>query len=70
MYGSGGIAQLLYDILHYSGFNSTKSPARGTCKVSEPIWCYKWKWCAKRDARKSECFCSQSGEGVSTGLPR
>jgi hypothetical protein len=49
-----------------SGLNSTKSPASGAGNNSKPRLMS--GECAKSYARRSVCFCSQSGGGASIGL--
>jgi hypothetical protein len=52
----------------YSRSSSTKSPASGAGNVSEPRLMANSGECAKSCARRSVCFCSQSGGGASIGL--
>ena len=55
-----------YSKITYSSTNSSKSPASEAGNVSEPKLMS--QECAKSYARRSACFCSQSGAGDSSLL--
>jgi hypothetical protein len=50
---------------HCSRINSSKSPASGAGHVSEPRLLSQ---CAKSSARRSVCFCTESGGRARIGL--
>jgi len=60
--------QRIRTVVTVAGFFSIKSPATGAVKVSEPtLMSQSWR-VRKSCARRSACFCSRSGRGVSIGL--